>query len=281
MGSKHSKQPETSAHANDNANDNAAHPPQRNVTSQSIRAYWLGIQPFDSVHALQKSLVQARMNNEISDCVLMLEHTPVITLGRHATREHLLVPEMFLKERGVTITTTDRGGDITYHGPGQLVAYPIVNLYPNRCSVRGYVQALAECMIGLAKHADVFAGQIDSRPGVWVDGDGTRAWPGQQYANHPAKLGSIGVRISRWVTMHGFAFNVCPDLTVFDWIVPCGIAACQVTSLAKLRSTPLVPSTLAPLAVRYLSEQLQTPLESYRDLSNESELAFELFLQNT
>lgn len=251
------------------------------MTSQSIHAYWLGTRPFDSVHALQKSLVQARKNNEINDCVLLLEHEPVITLGRHATRDHLLVPEAFLEERGVTITTTDRGGDITYHGPGQLVAYPIVNLSPNRCSVRGYVQALAECMIALAKHADVFSGQIDSRPGVWVDGDGIHAWPGQQNANHPAKLGSIGVRISRWVTMHGFAFNVCPDLTVFDWIVPCGITACQVTSLAKLRSTHLVPSTLAPLAARYLGELLQTPLASYHDLSSDNELALEQFLQNT
>jgi len=185
---------------------------------RTLAVHRLGRVPYDEAHALQKRLQRARQQGEIPDTLLLLEHPPVVTLGRAARSEHLRLGAALLRARGFEIHETGRGGDVTYHGPGQLVAYPIVDLNPDRRDVRRYVRDLEETMIAVAARWGVGAGRIEGLNGTWV-GD--------------RKIGAIGVRISRWVTMHGFAFNVTTDLGHFDVIVPCGIPDKTVTSLSK------------------------------------------------
>jgi lipoyl(octanoyl) transferase len=228
---------------------------------RSITAYWLGRIGYDRAHALQRALVEERTSQEprsLPDVLLLLEHDAVVTMGRGAKIENVLAGEEDLRARGIALAETERGGDVTFHGPGQLVAYPIFDLRPDRCDVRRYVRDLAEVMIGLAGDHKVRAGVLpgDSKyVGVWVDEASPAAW---DEANalatlrgdavvHPArlaKIGAIGVRLSRWVTMHGFAFNVSTDLQGFRVIVPCGISALSVTSLAAL-GVPSVPTVQA------------------------------------
>jgi lipoyl(octanoyl) transferase len=193
-------------------------------------AHYLGKVPYDRAHALQDRLLGARIRAEIGDTLLLLEHDPVITLGRGARHGNVVVARSELERRGVGVRETGRGGDVTYHGPGQLVAYPIFDLHPDRCDVRRYVRDLARVMIALAGEYGVDAAFIEGAPslvGVWVDEASPARWPGDPRceggALQAAKIGAIGVRLSRWVTMHGFAFNVSTDLAPFRWIVPCGI----------------------------------------------------------
>ncbi|HXX66807.1 MAG TPA: lipoyl(octanoyl) transferase LipB [Polyangiaceae bacterium] len=211
-------------------------------------AHWLGRVPYASAHALQERLLHARFRGEVGDTLLLLEHEPVITLGRGARGDNVVADRSELARRGIEVHETGRGGDVTYHGPGQLVAYPIFDLRPDRCDVRRYVRDLARVMILLASEFGVDAAFIDGAPklvGVWVDEASPARWPGDPRheggATRAAKIGAIGVRLSRWVTMHGFAFNLSTDLSAFRWIVPCGIAEYGVTSLVKVAgSTPTV-----------------------------------------
>jgi lipoyl(octanoyl) transferase len=206
---------------------------------RQISAHFLGRTRYADAHALQERLVEARVRGAIGDTILLLEHDPVITLGRGAALANVLADEGARKELGVDFHETGRGGDVTYHAPGQLVAYPIVDLKPDRCDVRRYVRDLAEVMVRIAKDHAVGAGTIDGDPkkiGVWVDLESADAWPSDpgDRSTHLAKVGAIGVRLSRWVTMHGFALNVSTDLAGFAMIVPCGIAEHGVTSLEAL-----------------------------------------------
>ena len=185
-----------------------------------------GREPYGRVFDWQRELVAARKAGRVPDLLLLGEHTPVITLGRNARREHIRLPEAELARRGVEVHETDRGGDVTYHGPGQLVGYPIVDLAGLRKDLVWYVRALEEVLIRAARGFDVEAtrkpapqGKRQLYTGVWV---------GEE------KLAAIGVHVSRWVTSHGFAFNVTTDLTHFDFIVPCGIGDKGVTSLEKI-----------------------------------------------
>jgi lipoyl(octanoyl) transferase len=169
--------------------------------------------------AIQERLVAERQRGTVCDQLLLLEHDPVFTLGRNARPENVLLGPEELRRRGFAVFETGRGGDVTYHGPGQVVAYPILDLAPDRRDVRRYVHDLEEVMIRTCTGYAVEAGRVPGLVGVWVGRD---------------KIGAIGVRISRWVTSHGLAFNVSTDLAPFDLIVPCGIRGRGPTSLARL-----------------------------------------------
>jgi lipoyl(octanoyl) transferase len=204
---------------------------------RTFAAHWLGRVRYADAHALQERLLVARLRGDMGDTLLLLEHEPVVTLGRSAHEANVLLSRERLGELGVDVHETGRGGDVTYHGPGQLVAYPIFDLAPDRCDVRRYVRDLARVMISLARTYGVEAGFIEGDSklvGVWVDEGSPQRWPGADGSARLAKLGAIGVRLSRWVTTHGFAFNVATDLTGFQLIVPCGIGQHGVTSLASL-----------------------------------------------
>src|SRR6266481_9355257 len=183
----------------------------------------LGLMGYAEAWALQKRLVAARKANAIEDLLLLCEHPHVITQGRNGKREHLLASEHVLQQKGVEFHTTDRGGDITYHGPGRIVAYLILNLGAIRRDVVWYVRMLEEAMIQATAEFGITAERVAGKTGIWVKSGDTEE-----------KLGAIGVRISRWVTSHGFAYNVSTDLRYFDLIVPCGIANRKATSLEKL-----------------------------------------------
>jgi lipoyl(octanoyl) transferase len=191
---------------------------------RSLEVRRLGLVPYGEALALQRALVEDRRAGRIDDVLLLLEHPHVLTLGVRGDggRSHILASPESLAARGVEVHEAGRGGDITYHGPGQIVGYPIVDLRPDRLDVHRYVRDLEEVLIRAAADLGVAAGRAPGLTGVWTG------------AARDAKLGAIGVRIARWITCHGFAFNVTTDLDFFSLIVPCGIADRQVTSLARL-----------------------------------------------
>ena len=186
----------------------------------------LGLVPYEQALALQKQLVEDRKAQRIPDQLILLQHPPVITLGVKARddRTHVLASPDELSRQGVELFETGRGGDVTFHGPGQLVGYPIVDLNPDRRDVHRYVRDLEEVLIQVAASFGISAGRQAGLTGVWVGNE---------------KLAAIGVRIARWVTSHGFALNVATDLRHFDLIVPCGIRDKGVTSLERLLGRPV------------------------------------------
>jgi lipoyl(octanoyl) transferase len=191
---------------------------------RSLEVRRLGRVPYAEALEFQKRLVEQRRAGAIGDVLLLVEHPPVLTLGVRGDggRSHILASDDELASRHIDVFETGRGGDITYHGPGQIVGYPIIDLDPDRRDVHKYVRDLEEVLIRVAADYGIMAGRVQGLTGVWV-GDG--------------KLAAIGVRIQRWVTSHGFALNHTTDLSHFDLIVPCGIADRGVTSLARLGCT--------------------------------------------
>lgn len=236
------------------------------MADRSIRAVWLGRRHYQPVHVLQAALLEGRKQGVVGDTVLLLEHEPVITLGRGAHPENILLTTEALGARGIDLCRTGRGGDVTYHGPGQLVGYPIIDLSPDRCDVRRFVGDLMQLMISLAAESGVAAGHVQRHVGVWVDRRSVQQWPGEDSASEPAKIGAVGVRISRWITMHGFAFNALTDLDAFGVIVPCGIREYGVTSLRALRGDAPSPEQLAPRAAAILCELLGATLGSFESV---------------
>jgi lipoyl(octanoyl) transferase len=197
---------------------------------------------------LQKRIVAARKLALISDVLLLCEHPHVITMGRNGRAEHLLASEPMLRSKGIEFHATNRGGDITYHGPGQIVAYPILNLAEIRRDVGWYVRQLEEAMIRTTAEYGIMAERREGRTGIWV---GVAEASG---AANEEKLGAIGVHISRWVTSHGLAYNVSTDLSYFDLIVPCGIAGKRATSLTRLLDRQIEMDDVAPRLVHHLGE---------------------------
>jgi lipoate-protein ligase B len=201
---------------------------------------FLGLTPYAEALALQESLVERRKHDEIPDQFLLLEHPHVITLGRAANRANVLIDDATRARLGVELFDTGRGGDVTYHGPGQLVGYPIIKLLPGHQDVRRYVRDIQEVLVRAARD---FGVEAEPR-----DGDYIGVWVGDE------KLAAIGIRISRWVTMHGFAFNVGADLNYFQLIVPCGIRGHGVTSLQKLLGHPVEMSAVAEGVRRHFGD---------------------------
>jgi lipoyl(octanoyl) transferase len=184
---------------------------------------------------LQRQLVEQRKTGSIADRLLLVEHPPVITLGRNAKRTNLLLPEQRYQGIGIDLQTTDRGGDVTYHGPGQVVGYPILDLRDWKRDVVKYVRALEQVMIGAVSEFGIRADRVTGCTGVWVEG---------------AKLAAIGVHISRWVTSHGFALNVAPQMEHFGVIIPCGLHK-PVVSMEQLLGKAPVREEILEALVRH------------------------------
>ena len=193
-------------------------------TTPPLEVRRLGVMPYGEALVLQKDLVLERQSGRVPDLLLLLEHPHVVTVGAGARRslKNLLVPESVLQARGVELHQAPRGGDVTYHGPGQLVGYPILDLRPDRCDVHRYVRDLEDVLIRTAQAFGVQARRESGLTGIWVGQD---------------KLAAIGVRVSRWVTSHGFALNISTDLGYFDLIRACGIEGRGATSLVSLTGT--------------------------------------------
>lgn len=178
----------------------------------------LGRRPWTEVLAVQRAAARARIEGTLAnDLLLLCEHPPVITLGRAFKKENLTAPQALLEARGVEVHEAERGGDVTFHGPGQLVGYPIVDLQVHKPDLHWYLRMLEEACIRICDHWGIEAGRQKGQTGAWVDG---------------RKIASIGVHARQWVTWHGFALNVTTDLSFFDLMVPCGIADVQMTSIA-------------------------------------------------
>jgi lipoyl(octanoyl) transferase len=188
-------------------------------TRPVCEAKWLGLVPYDDGLRMQERAVERLRSGEAPEQLLLLEHPHVFTLGRGADVSNILADQEQLQTNSVEVHETGRGGDVTYHGPGQLVGYPIINLKPDRCDVHRYVRDIEEVLIGTIAEFGVTGIRIAGLTGVWVGNE---------------KIAAIGVRIARWITSHGFALNVNTDLEYFKMIVPCGITDKGVTSLSRL-----------------------------------------------
>lgn len=203
-----------------------------------LRIRHLGLTDYRTARDLQLELVDGRLSGDPADTVLVTEHPPVFTLGRRGSRQHLSVPESFLAARGIEVVHIERGGDITYHGPGQLVVYPVVHLRSSRLSVADYVSRLEELMLRVAGSCGVRARRDPRGRGIWCD---------------RGKIGSVGIAVRHGVAFHGLALNVNLDLLPFSWINPCGLSGVKMTSLAEVSGRPIAVAD----AARHLPGHLQ------------------------
>jgi lipoyl(octanoyl) transferase len=220
----------------------------------------LGLVEYGAAWELQRRVVAARKAAAVPDVLLLCEHPHVITLGRNGNLGNLRASDHVLRQMGVSFFDTDRGGDITYHGPGQLVGYPILNLAEIRRDVAWYMRGLEEAMIRATAEFGIPSRRVAGRTGVWVDAP--------MESGGEEKLAAIGVHLSRWVTSHGFAYNVSTALRYFDLIVPCGIADKRATSLEKLLGRGVKMEEVSPRIVGHLGELLHLDFQPahYEDL---------------
>jgi lipoate-protein ligase B len=220
----------------------------------AIAARWLGRLAYREAWDLQKRLALARAAGRIGDQLLLLEHPAVLTLGRNADEAHVLAPEALLARRGIELVRVERGGEVTYHGPGQLVAYPIIRLADRELLLRPYVRALEAALSATCAALGVTAGRRDGHPGCWVDPQGPI----------PRKIGALGVRVERGVAYHGVALNVTVDLADFGLIDPCGLPGLTSTSIARELGRGAEPPTTASVAeaAAHLAVALGTLLEA-------------------
>jgi lipoyl(octanoyl) transferase len=218
----------------DVATRSSSRPPIDEPETGPIEAAWLGRRPYREVWALQKELASARAEGRIGDRLLLVEHPAVLTLGRHADEGHVRAQPDELAARGIELIRVERGGEVTYHGPGQLVAYPIIALSRRGLFLRPLVRALEGAMVETCAAFGIVAARRDGHPGCWIDPEGP----------HSRKIGALGLRVERGVTYHGIALNVDPDLADFDLIDACGMADVVSTSIAREAGRPdELPST--------------------------------------
>jgi lipoyl(octanoyl) transferase len=247
-------------------------PPHPDHGTDPIAATWLGRIAYRDAWALQRRLVEARVSGAIRDTLLLLEHDAVLTLGKHADEGHVLAKPRELRKRGIEVLRVERGGEVTYHGPGQLVAYPILRLGDRGILLRPLVRALEEAMIETCAVLGVEAVRRDGHPGCWVMEDG----------RPPRKIGALGIRVERGVSYHGIALNIDPDLRDFELIDPCGMPGLVSTSIAEeLGRTAEPPTTdavrraagiFAPALSRALDAGIEwvAPADVQRDASEPS-----------
>ncbi|MCH8818003.1 MAG: lipoyl(octanoyl) transferase LipB [Chloroflexi bacterium] len=228
--------------------------------TDAMQVIWLESVPYAEALARQRELHERRVSGDVPDTVLLLEHPHVITLGRRALESHLLSDDETLAAAGVNVVDTDRGGEATYHGPGQLVVYPIIDLRALGLGPVSYVAALEHAIIDTLAVYLVDAHRVSGRTGIWVGGDG--ADPGA--GNNPAgrKIAAIGVRISRGVAMHGLALNVSTELSMYDHIVPCGMPGLEMTSIAAEQGAAPPVEIVGELLAEKLAGALGIRLEN-------------------
>ena len=222
-----------------------------------LRARWLGRVDYADGYDLQKHLVDARAVDSIGDQLLLLEHPPVLTLGRHSDPAHIRATDAELGARAIEVVRIERGGEVTYHGPGQLVAYPIVKLHDRGILLRPFVRALEAAMVETCAAQGVVAARRDGHPGCWCDPDGPA----------PRKIGALGLRVERGVSYHGIALNVTVDLDDFDLIDPCGMPGVVSTSIAiergdtDVRPSPASVEGAAWIFARAFASAIDAPLD--------------------
>jgi len=208
---------------------------------RTIRLVNLDTVPYADGLALQHRIVEARKRGALNDVLLLLEHPPVFTLGRNARESNILAARELLQQMGIDVFRVERGGDVTYHGPGQLVGYPILDLHNFRLDVGWFVRSMEEMLLRALADFGIRGRRIEKLVGVWLD-----------TPNGEAKIVQIGARIEQWVTYHGFAVNVDPNLAHFDLIVPCGIGDKAVTSMTRVLNQPIEMRTVrARVAARF------------------------------
>ena len=188
------------------------------MTDRVLRVEYLGRRAYGEVLELQRAMAAERIAGTRPDTLILVEHDPVVTLGRSTKREHLLLSEQALAARGVELFDIERGGDVTFHGPGQLVGYPIFDLQQHKPDLHWYLRQVEQALIDALATYDIVGGRVEKYTGVWVD---------------DRKIASIGVHARSWVTWHGFALNVSTDLSYFDMMVPCGIPQVTMTSISR------------------------------------------------
>ena len=210
-----------------------------NIATNIIDVLDLGLSPFKEVWDLQKELVKKRQNGQIKDTLILAEHEPVYTLGKNANENHILQNS----PRDVKTYQIERGGDVTFHGPGQLVGYPIMDLHNYNKSISCYMRSLEQLIIDTLAEFRVTAERKDGLTGVWVGDE---------------KIAALGVRVTRWITMHGFALNVSPDLTYYSGIIPCGIFEYGVTSMAKQLTIEVEVDSVKQVLIQKFKNQFQT-----------------------
>jgi len=220
----------------------------------------LGRTRFGEVWDLQRTLHSAVAEDRFEDIFLINEHEHVFTLGKGGDANHLLADGDDLKRSGAEYYAIDRGGDITYHGPGQIVGYPVLNLERYRKDIHWYLRQLEEVLIRTLKHFDITGVRSDGETGVWVGSE---------------KIAALGIKVSRWVTMHGFAFNVNPDLTYFGKIIPCGIFHKGVTSMADVLNEDVAVPQVTPVLIKKFEEVFNITLRSIDKSEIESQLALD------
>ena len=208
--------------------------------------YRLGLIKYEEALQLQKDFLAQKLSGKTPDILLLLEHPPTITIGKSGKLENVLVSSAYLAQEGISLFFTERGGDVTYHGPGQLVAYPIIDLSRRGKDIRRYISELEEVIIRTLKDFSLEAYRIKDYPGVWVKGE---------------QIAAIGLKVSRWISTHGFALNVDPELRNFSLIRPCGLPDVKVTSLSRALSQKVSVQEIEEKLMAHFSEVFQIPLK--------------------